>query len=154
MVTKPRHSHEQFRLAALITVTTGIITKVKVTRDLVSATCWGVRAPTPTVYRQWVCPARWMNMGKGSLSKCPFLNMKDSFLLSISLKPLVKGEYCLVFFFFFNIIWKRSLSSYLFCQQHLKHFFQVIIQRRGGWHWICFNFLFWRKAFRNWGFWY
>ena len=38
-------------------------------------------------------------MGKGSLSKCTFLNMNDSFLLSISLKPLVKGEYCLVFFF-------------------------------------------------------
>ena len=39
VVTKPKPSHEQFRLAALVTVTTGIITKVKVTRNLVSATC-------------------------------------------------------------------------------------------------------------------
>ena len=35
LVTNPRPSHEPFRLCALVMVTTGIITKVKVTRDLV-----------------------------------------------------------------------------------------------------------------------
>ena len=84
VVTKPRPSHEPFRLCALVMVTTVIMTKVKVTRDLMSNTCGGAQTPQ-------FMDGKYALRGGGVWAEGPCPNvhssMKDSFLLSISRKP-------------------------------------------------------------------